>query len=71
MADDAAGMAIEIHISPEQRASVVDALRRLGVSEVAKRLGLSNESVLRLAHDHGSQAGTEALAASRLERLAG
>jgi len=58
------------HITSEQRAAVVEAIHRLGVSEAAKRLGLSNESVLRLAIGAGSQSGTEALAASRIERLA-
>jgi hypothetical protein len=58
------------HITDEQRASIEEAIRRLGVSEAAKRLGLSSEAVLRVAHGHGSQAGTEALAAARLGRLA-
>lgn len=57
-------------MTQEQRAQVVDALQRLGVPEVAKRLGLSNESVLRLAVGVGSQVGTEALAVARLGRLA-
>lgn len=58
-------------ITDAHRAQIGDAIRRLGVSEVARRLGLSNESVLRLAGDFGSQTGTEALAVSRLGRLAG
>ena len=57
------------YISKEQREAVADALRNLGVGEVAKRLGLSNEAVLRIAGGFGSQAGTEALAASRIGRL--
>lgn len=56
-------------ITTEQRAKVAEAVKRLGVSEVGKRLGLSNETVLRLAGDFGSQSGTEALAASRIGRL--
>jgi hypothetical protein len=57
------------HITDEQRAQIGDAIRRLGVSEAAKRLGISNEALLRLAGGFGSQAGTEALAVQRLERL--
>ncbi len=56
-------------ISKEQRAIIAEALDRLGVSEAAKRLGISNESVLRLAGGWGSQSGTEALAVQRLDRL--
>jgi transposase-like protein len=57
------------HITQEQRAAIGEAVRRLGVSEVARRLGLANESVLRVVADAGSQAGTEALAVARLDRL--
>ena len=57
------------YISAEQREMVAAAIRRLGIADVAKRLGLSNEAVLRLAGNFGSQAGTEALAVQRLERL--
>ena len=56
-------------ITEEQRIKVADAVRRLGVGEVARRLGLSGETVLRIAGDFGSQAGSEALAASRIGRL--
>lgn len=59
------------YITPEQRQIIADAARRLGVGEAAKRLGISSEALLRVAHDHGSQPGTEALAASRLGRLEG
>ena len=56
-------------ITAEQRAVVASAIHRLGVSEAGRRLGLSNESVMRVAHGYGSQAGTEALTAQRLGRL--
>lgn len=56
-------------ISQEQRATLAAAIKRLGISEVSRRLGLSHESVLRLAADAGSQAGTAALAVQRLGRL--
>lgn len=59
------------HITDEQRAVLATAIRRLGVIEAAKRLGLSNEAVLRVAGDFGSQAGTEALLVQRLDRLVG
>lgn len=56
-------------MSQEQRAILGERMRALGVAEVAKRLGLSNEAVLRLAVGVTSQAGTEALAVARLGRL--
>ena len=56
-------------MTADQRTAVAVAIRRLGVCEVAKRLGISNESILRIAGDFGSQAGTEALVVQRLERL--
>ncbi len=62
-------MANDEFISVEQRATVAAALVRLGVKEVAARLGLSNESVIRVAHGYGSLAGTEALTVARLGRL--
>ncbi len=62
-------MATRELISAEQRAVVSSAIHRLGVTEAAKRLGISNESILRLAGGYGSQAGTEALVAQRLDRL--
>ncbi len=58
------------YISDDQRAKIGEAIRRLGVTEAAKRLGISNEALLRVAGDFGSQAGTEALAVQRIERLA-
>lgn len=64
-------MATNEFISAEQREVVAGAIRRLGVCEAARRLGISNESILRLAGDFGSQSGTEALAVQRLDRLAG
>lgn len=64
-------MADSEYISEAQRAAIAEAIRRLGVGEVAKRLGISNEAILRLAGDFGSQAGTEALVASRMDRLVG
>ena len=56
-------------ITDDQRATIAEAIRRLGVIEAARRLGISNEATLRLAHAYGSQPGTEALAVSRLGRL--
>jgi hypothetical protein len=60
---------VESHISKEQREVLVEAIRRLGVTEVAKRLGLSGEATCRVAGDFGCNAGTECQAAQRLERL--
>jgi len=62
-------MASEQFITAEQRQTIAEAIRRLGLTEVATRLGISTESVCRVAGDFGSQAGTEALAVQRLERL--
>lgn len=57
------------HITKEQREQLAEAIRKLGIVEVAKRLGLARESVARVAGNFGSQAGTEALAAARMGRL--
>jgi hypothetical protein len=54
---------------PEHRAKISAAIKRLGVSEVARRLGISTEGVLRLGGGFGSQAGTKALAVQRLPVL--
>ena len=56
-------------MGPEHRAKIAAAIKVLGAAEVARRLGLSAEAVLRLAGDFGSQAGTEALAMQRLDSL--
>ena len=60
----------EVFITPEQRTTIAEAARRLGVVEAAKRLGISSETMLRIAGGFGSQSGSEALAASRIDRLA-
>ena len=54
-----------------QRERIAQAIRTLGATETARRLGLSTEATLRLAGDFGTQAGTEALATQRLDRLNG
>jgi hypothetical protein len=53
----------------KERERIAIAIRTLGATETARRLGLSTEATLRLAGDFGTQAGTEALAAQRLDRL--
>lgn len=70
MGIDVSEMASGEFITTEQRRVVLSAIHRLGVSEAARRLGISNESILRVAANAGSQAGTEALTVQRLERLA-
>lgn len=52
-----------------QRSELGEALRTLGPTEVGRRLGLSKEACLRLAVGVDTQAGTAALAVSRLGRL--
>jgi hypothetical protein len=52
-----------------QRAVIAAAIGKYGVSETARRLGLSAEAVLRLAGDFGSHQGTELLAINRLGAL--
>jgi hypothetical protein len=52
-----------------QRSRLTEAIKTLGASEVARRMELSTEAVLRLAIGAGSHAGTELLAQQRLERL--
>ena len=58
-------------MTKKQREQIANAIHTLGATEVARRLGLSTEAVLRLAGDFGTQAGTEALAVQRLGRLDG
>ena len=52
------------------RTRIAEAIRSLGASEVARRLGLSTETVLRLAGGFGAHPGTELLAVTRIEALA-
>jgi hypothetical protein len=56
-------------MNDRQRAKIAEAIRSYGASEVARRLGLSTEAVLRLAGDFGSHEGTELLAIKRLGAL--
>jgi hypothetical protein len=56
-------------MKPEHRARICAAIKVRGASEVARRLGLSTEAVLRLAGDFGSHEGTEVLALQRLSAL--
>jgi hypothetical protein len=56
-------------MTDEQRTKIGAAIKTLGATEVARRLGLSRESVLRLGGGFGSHAATEAVAAQRLASL--
>jgi hypothetical protein len=69
MANDASEMKDGEMITAEQRGVISAAIHRLSVTEVASRLGLSNETVLRIAGGFGAQAGSVALAVQRLGRL--
>lgn len=56
-------------MTAEQRARVARAIRTIGATETARRLGLSTEATLRVGGDFGSQPGTEDRAVLRLPRL--
>lgn len=51
------------------RERVADAVRKLGLRETARRLGLSNETTARIALGDRNQSGSIALAEQRVAEL--
>ena len=57
--------------NPQTKSRISDAVARFGVARVARTLGMSRESVLAIAAGAGTREGTQLLADTRVDRLAG